>query len=336
MKLIELMETFMKHMRRLFAAALGGALALGFTSSAGAESWPSKPVRLIIPYAAGGVFDSLFRPIAQQLGTALGQPFIVENKPGANTAIGTATCARGEPDGYTFCITGSSVILNDFLQSKISYDYRKDLVPVTNLVLVNGPIVAHASMPFDDLKGLVEYARKNPGKLNFGSFGQGSSAYLYLEWIKNAAGLDIAHVPYRGAAQVNQALIVNEVQLAFMATGAILPFIQAGQVKPIVLAAPQRSPYLPRVPTIQESGYDFKPTSWIGVFAAAGTPRPIVERMQQELKKVIDAPEFRKTVIEPQFYEPVVNTPAQFAEFLRNEREVLAELVRIAGVKPEN
>lgn len=326
----------MKRSGNRLAASLACLLMLGIASLAQAQSWPESPVRIIVPYSAGGVFDLLFRPIAQRLTQATGQPFIVENKPGASTAIGTATCARGKPDGYTFCVTGTSLILNDFLQSKLNYDYQKDLVPVTNLVFLDGPIVANASMPFNDLKGLVEYAKKNPGKLNFGSFGEGSTAHLYLEWIKNKAGLDIIHVPYKGAAEVNHALVANEVQLTFMATGTILPLIKAGKVKAIVMPAPVRSRYLPDVPTMYEAGYDFKPTSWIGLFAAAGTPGAIVERMQQELKKVIDDPGFRKTVIEPLFYEPVADTPAQFAEFLKKERTFIGELVRISGVKPVN
>jgi tripartite-type tricarboxylate transporter receptor subunit TctC len=326
----------MKRLGRMYVGAMALVLGLGVSQLAAAQAWPAKPVRLIIPYAAGGVFDSLFRPIAQHLTQSLGQPVIVENKPGASTAIGTATCALGEPDGYTFCITGTSVILNEFLQSQIKYDWTKDLAPVTNLVFLDGPIVANASMPFNNLKELVDYAKKNPGKLNFGSFGEGSTAHLYLAWINNKAGLDIAHVSYKGAAQVNQALLANEVQLTFMATGTILPFIKAGKVKALVMPAPVRSRYLPDVPTMYESGYDFKPTSWVGVFAAARTPAPIVERMQQELKKLLNDPEFRKTIIEPQFYEPVANTPAEFAEFLKNERKFVGELVRISGVKPVN
>jgi tripartite-type tricarboxylate transporter receptor subunit TctC len=326
----------MKRCGRISVGAAILALGLGFSLHVAAQAWPSKPVRLIIPYAAGGVFDSLFRPIAHHLTQSLGQPFIIENKPGASTAIGTATCAQGEPDGYTFCITGTSVILNEFLQSKIKYDWVKDLAPVTNLVFLDGPIVANASMPFNNLNELVDYAKKNPGKLNFGSFGEGSTAHLYLEWVKNKAGLDIAHVSYKGAAQVNQALLANEVQLTFMATGTILPFIKAGKVKALAMPAPVRSRYLPDVPTMYESGYDFKPTSWVGVFAAARTPTPIIERMQRELNKLVNDPEFRKTVIEPQFYDSVANTPAEFAEFLKTERKFVGELVRISGVKPVN
>jgi tripartite-type tricarboxylate transporter receptor subunit TctC len=317
-----------------FAALV--AIGLGSSSVALAQTWPTKPVRLIVPYAPGGVYDQFFRPIAQQLTQSLGQPVIVENKPGANTAIGTATCAKGTPDGYTFCSTGNSLFLNDLLQRNLPFDSEKELAPVTNLVFLDGPIVAHQSMPFNSLKELVEYAKKNPGKLNFGSFGEGSAGHLYIEWIKNTAGIDVAHISYKGAAQVIQALITNEVQLTFMATGAILPHIKAGKVKPIVMPAPRRSRYLPDVPTIYENGYDFRPTSWIGLFTTAGTPRPIVERMQQEIKKVLEDEQFRKRIIEPQFYEPVANTPAEFAEFLRNERKFVGELVRISGVKPVN
>jgi tripartite-type tricarboxylate transporter receptor subunit TctC len=317
--------------------ALVPALLLALAAPAGAQApaWPARPVTLVVPYAPGGVLDGLIRPLAQRLSESLGKPFVVENRAGANTAIGTGVCARGEPNGYTFCATGSSVWTNALLQKALPYDPAKDLAPVTNLVFADGHIVANASVPFDNLKGMVAYAKANPGKLNFGSFGEGSTAHMFMEYIKDRAGIDIVHVPYKGAAPVIQATLANEVQMTYMSTGAVLQHIKSGRMKAIVAPAPQRSPFLPQVPTLAEEGFELKPSAWFGLFAAAGTPKPIVDRMQAEVRKILHDPAFREQVLNPQFYTAVGNTPEEFAEFGRQEREIAATLVKASRLKPE-
>jgi len=313
---------------------LAAALCLLIATPVPAQNYPTKPVRMIVPFAPGGVLDGLLRPIASTLGDALGQPVITENRPGANTGVGTGVCAKGTPDGYTICGSGSGVAFNPILYRSLGYVPEKDLVPVTNMVFLDGPIVVNASLPITNMATLVSYAKANPGKLNFGSFGEGSPGHLYIEWIKNRAGIDVAHISYKGAAPVISALLANEVQLIYMATGAILPHIKAGKARAIVMPSPTRSRFLADVPTFVDEGYDFRPSSWFGLFMTAGTPPAITGRMQSEVRKILYTPAFGEKILTPQFYTPVGNTPEQFAEFLKGERELAAMLVKISGLKP--
>lgn len=302
--------------------------------AAQAQNYPTKPVRMIVPFAPGGVLDGLLRPISTELGNALGQPVVTENRPGANTGVGTGVCAKGVPDGYTICGSGSGVAFNPILYRNLGYVPEKDLAPVTNMVFLDGPIVVNAALPINNMASLVDYAKKNPGKLNFGSFGEGSPGHLYIEWIKNRTGIDVAHISYKGAAPVITALLGNEVQLIYMATGAILPHIKAGKARAIVMPSPTRSKFLADVPTFVDEGYDFRPSSWFGLFMTAGTPRAIQTRIHTEVRKILLSPEFDAKILTPQFYTPVGNTPEQFAEFLKSERELAAMLVKISGLKP--
>ena len=313
---------------------LAAALCLLIATPVPAQNYPTKPVRMIVPFAPGGVLDGLLRPIASTLGDALGQPVITENRPGANTGVGTGVCAKGTPDGYTICGSGSGVAFNPILYRSLGYVPEKDLVPVTNMVFLDGPIVVNASLPITNMATLVSYAKANPGKLNFGSFGEGSPGHLYIEWIKNRAGIDVAHISYKGAAPVITALLANEVQMIYMATGAILPHIKAGKARAIVMPSPTRSRFLADVPTFVDEGYDFRPSSWFGLFMTAGTPPAITGRMQSEVRKILYTPAFGEKILTPQFYTPVGNTPEQFAEFLKGERELAAMLVKISGLKP--
>ena len=309
------------HSNHLLAAAL----CLLIATPVSAQNYPTKPIRMIVPFAPGGVLDGLLRPIASTLGDALGQPVITENRPGANTGVGTGVCAKGTPDGYTICGSGSGVAFNPILYRSLGYVPEKDLVPVTNMVFLDGPIVVNASLPITNMATLVSYAKANPGKLNFGSFGEGSPGHLYIEWIKNRAGIDVAHISYKGAAPVITALLANEVQMIYMATGAILPHIKAGKARAIVMPSPTRSRFLADVPTFVDEGYDFRPSSWFGLFMTAGTPPAITGRMQSEVRKILYTPAFGEKILTPQFYTPVGNTP---------ERELAAMLVKISGLKP--
>ena len=313
---------------------LAALLSLMIAAPIAAQNYPTKPVRMIVPFAPGGVLDGLLRPIASNLSDALGQPVITENRPGANTGVGTGVCAKGTPDGYTICGSGSGIAFNPLLYRSLGYVPEKDLAPVTNMVFLDGPIVAHTSLPITNMASLVTYAKANPGKLNFGSFGEGSPGHLYIEWIKNRTGIDVAHISYKGAAPVIAALLANEVQLIFMATGAILPHIKAGKARAIVMPSPTRSKFLADVPTFVDEGFDFRPSSWFGLFMTAGTAAPITGRIYTEVHKILTTPAFSDKILTPQFYTPVGNTPEQFTEFLKGERELAAMLVKISGLKP--
>lgn len=324
----------MCHRIRTVVAALSGACLLTSFGDGFAQTYPAKPVRIIVPFAPGGAFDSLMRPMSQQLGEVWGQTAVVENRPGANTAIGTGVCAKGTPDGYTLCTSGTGVVFNPLLYRNLPYIPERDLAPVMNMVLIDGVIAVNSSLPINNLKELIAYAKANPGKLNFGSFGEASPGHLYLEWIKNRTGADIVHIPYKGAGPMIQGALANEVQVMYTATGLIVAHIKSGKMRPLVVPAENRSRFLAHVPTFVDEGYEFRPSSWIGLFAPAQTPQALVSRIQADFRKILLNPAFQEKVLNRQFLEAVAGTPQEFTEFLKRQRAEAAELIRISGIKP--
>lgn len=299
-----------------------------------AQSFPSRPIRIIVPYPPGGVFDALLRPLAQLLSESMGQPVLIDNRPGGNTIIAMDLCAKAAPDGYTICATSvDSMSLNPHLYSKLPYDTDRDFVGISNLLFIDEVIVAHPSVPFDTFQGMIEFAKRNPGKLNFGSFGQGSSAHLILAWINSSAGVNIVHVPYKGGGPVVQATVAGEVQMTYMGTGSLLPHIKAGRVKALAVTQTHRSAFLPDVPTMGEQGLEFQFKPWIGIVAPAATPRPIVNRLSAELTKAMTNPRFREEVLIRNGFEPIGDTPEQFATFMREDRARGAILAKNANLK---
>ena len=299
-----------------------------------AQPYPSKPIRIFVPYPPGGVFDAIFRPLAQLMGESTGQPIVIDNRPGGNTIIAMDLCAKAPPDGYTICATSNdSMSLNPHLYSKLPYDTDKDFVGVTNLLYVDEVIVAKANAPFNSFREMIEYAKTKPGALNFASFGTGSSAHMILAWINTRGGVNITHVPYKGGGPAVQATLAGEVDLTYMGTGALLPYIKAGRVKAIAVTQTQRSSFLPEVPTMGEQGMEFQLKPWIGVVAPAATPRAIVSRLGAELVKVINHPKYREEVLIRNGFEPIGDTPEQFAEFMREDRRFGATLVKNSGIK---
>ena len=302
--------------------------------NAAAQPYPAKPIRILVPYPPGGVFDAIFRPLAQFMGESLGQAIVIDNRPGGNTIIAMEACAKAPPDGYTICATSNdSMSLNPHLYNKLPYDTDRDFVGISNLLYVDEVIVAKANAPFNTFREMIEYARQKPGALNFASFGTGSSAHMILAWINTRAGVNIVHVPYKGGGPAMQAAIAGEVDLTYMGTGALLPFIRNGRVKALAVTQTQRSTFLPEVPTMGEQGMEFQLKPWIGVVAPAATPRPIVSRLGQELVKVINNPKYREEVLIKNGFEPIGDTPEQFAEFMREDRKFGATLVKNSGIK---
>jgi tripartite-type tricarboxylate transporter receptor subunit TctC len=310
-------------------------LILFFTvGNALAQPYPSKPIRILVPYPPGGVFDAIFRPLAQFMGESVGQAIVIDNRPGGNTIIAMEACAKSPPDGYTICATSNdSMSLNPHLYSKLPYDTDRDFVGISNLLYVDEVIVAKANAPFSTFREMIEYARQKPGALNYASFGTGSSAHMILAWINTRAGVNIVHVPYKGGGPAMQAAIAGEVDLTYMGTGALLPFIKNGRVKALAVTQTQRSPFLPDVPTMGEQGMEFQLKPWIGVVAPAATPRPIVTRLGAELVKVINNPKYREEVLMRNGFEPIGDTPEQFAAFMREDRKFGATLVKNSGIK---
>jgi tripartite-type tricarboxylate transporter receptor subunit TctC len=301
-----------------------------------AQGFPSRPIRLVVPYPPGGLFDAIFRPLSQRLQETIGQPLLIDNRPGANSIIGMDLCAKSTPDGYTLCATSNdSLSLNPFLYAKLPFDVERDFVPVTQILYTAQIIVAHSSAPFSTIAELVAYAKANPGALNFSSFGLGSSAHMVLAWINNRAGVQITHVPYKGGGPAVAAVVAGEVQLNLMGIGTLLPHIKSGRVKPLAVTLSSRSALLPDVPTLAEQGMDFPLRPWVGIVAPAGTPAASTERIAAEIAKIVREPAFLEAYFVRAGLEPIGNTPAEFAAFLRHERPAAASLVKMSGIRLE-
>jgi tripartite-type tricarboxylate transporter receptor subunit TctC len=309
-------------------------LLLFVTANAFAQAYPNRPIKIFVPYPPGGVFDAIFRPLAQIMGESTGQAIVIDNRPGGNTIIAMDLCAKAAPDGYTICATSNdSMSLNPHLYSKLPYDTERDFLGISNLLYVDEVIVAKPSAPFNSFREMIDYAKTKPGALNFASFGTGSSAHMILAWINTRGGVNITHVPYKGGGPAVAATVAGEVDLTYMGTGALLPYIKAGRVKAIAVTQTQRSSFLPDVPTMGEQGMEFQLKPWIGVVAPAATPRPIVNRLSAELVKVINHPKYREEVLIRNGFEPIGDTPEQFAAFMREDRKFGATLVKNSGIQ---
>src|SRR5690349_197568 len=264
------------------------AAAVALATAAGAETFPDKPFRFVIPFAAGGGSDVMARVIAEPLSQRLGQPVVIDNKPGANAVIGADIVAKSAPDGYTWLHTSPGPqITNPYLMAKLPYDPVKDLTPVARLGTFIAVLVVNPNVPAKTLKELVDYARANPKKLNFSSPGIASGSQLAMEYFKTVSGIDVVHVPYKGTGAAVQDLISGNVQLTIDSLAALSPYIKSGQLRALAVAYPQRAPSLPDVPTIAETypGFDASPMNYLTV--RGGTPKPIVDRLNAEVNAVL-------------------------------------------------
>jgi tripartite-type tricarboxylate transporter receptor subunit TctC len=310
------------------------SLALGFASSQVlSQTFPAKPIHVILPFAVGGLLDATVRAIGQQVSESIGQAVIVENRPGGSTFIGMSACAKAPPDGYTVCITTpDSLSYNQFLFTKLSYDPEKDFAPVTNLVLTDNIVVAHASAPFGTFKEMIAYAKANPGKVNWGTWGVGSIPHIYLEAINRGLGVEIVAVPYKGAGQAFPAILAGEVHATYGGLGFALPHIKAGRLKALA-TTPERSPLLPDVPTMKELGAEPGLPSYFGVFAPAATPPAVLEKLAAEFAKALRTPKIQD-FLAAQTLRPVGNSPAEFAEFVKADRANAQRVFQSMGIRP--
>jgi tripartite-type tricarboxylate transporter receptor subunit TctC len=317
-------------------AALFSALAAALLAPpASAQNYPSGPVHIIVPYSPGGLNDSLARVTGALVSEALGQPVIVENRPGASSIIGMDACARAAPDGLTLCLTvADSLSYNPNLFAKLPYDPEKSFAPVIRLAWTNNLLVANAKAPFNTYKEFVAYAKANPNKLNWGTWGPATLPDLYLRWIASQAGVTITAIPYGGAAKANLATYSGEVDITYMGFGVAGPQIAAGTIKPLVAVGEKRSAFMPELPSLGEVGADPGLSGYFGLFAPADTPKPIIDRLNAEFSKAMNSPkvqEFYKasTLV----WEP--NTPEQFAAFAKTDREAAAKVFKSIGVTPQ-
>ena len=310
-------------------------LAMFIAPPASAQNYPSGPVHIIVPYSAGGLNDALARVAGAVVSESLGQPVIVDDRPGASSIIGMDACARSAPDGLTLCLTvADSLSYNPQLFAKLPYDPDKSFVPVIRLAWTNNLVVANAKAPFNTYKELVAYAKANPNKLNWGTWGPATLPDLYLRWIASQAGLSITAIPYGGAAKANLATYSGEVDLTYMGFGVAGPQIAAGTIKPIVAVGDKRSAFMPDLPSLGDVGADPGLSGYFGLFAPQGTPKPIVDRLNAEFTKAMNAPkvqEFYK--ISTLVWEP--NTPEQFAAFAKADREAAARVFKSIGITPQ-
>jgi tripartite-type tricarboxylate transporter receptor subunit TctC len=310
---------------------------LAFASAgAAAQGYPSKPVRLIVPFPAGSTPDIVGRTLGEKLHQAWGQPVLAENKTGAGGNIGTAEGAKAAPDGHTLVIgINGPVAVNKALYKSLSYDPEKDLAPISLLAVGAQMLAVHPSVPAGNLKEFVDYARKNPGKLSYGSVGAGSGSHLTMELLKSQAKIDLVHVPYRGFPPAVQDLLSGNIQATFAIVPAVLPNIKAGKLKGIAVTSEKRSALAPDVPTVAEQGFPrFDATVWIGLLGPAGLPKDVLAKIAGETQKAMADPEVRKR-LGSQGFEVVGGTPEQFAAFIRAETQKWGEIVRLTGATAE-
>lgn len=311
------------------------ALAVLFAvpALAAAQSWPSKPVRLVVPFPAGGGTDAFARPLAAQLSQQLGQQFIIDNRGGAGGTIGADNVAKSAPDGYTFLVGAVHHAIAVSVYAKLPYDLERDLAPVTLVSIVPNVVVVNPVVPVLTLKQLVDFAKANPGRLNYGSAGNGTSHHLAGELFKKLTGTEINHIPYKGAGPAMQDLVGGQVQLMFDGMGSSAPQIRANRIRPLAVATATRSPAFQTVPTAAEAGVPgYEVTTWYALWAPAGTPPEIVNRLQQEVAKAMAAPPIRDTWA-AQGAELGGNTPAAFGAFLKSEIAKWAEVAKASGAR---
>jgi tripartite-type tricarboxylate transporter receptor subunit TctC len=320
---------------RASLVALGAlAVLLVQNPSLAAEPFPSRPVKLVVPFPPGGPLDSIGRLLAQKLGEAWGQSVVVENKPGAGGNVGADAVAKSPADGYTVVMGALSThAVNPSLYPKMPYDAVKDFAPISLVAITPNVLIVNASLPAQSLKELIAHAKANPGRLNFGSGSNGSAGHLAGELFKVETGTDVAHIPYKGGAPATQALLAGETQFMFDNLANAMAQVKGGKVRALAVTTAQRSRLAPELPTMAEAGLPgFDISTWFGLLAPAGTPADVVAKWNAEVVKTLNAPDVRDKMLS-QGAEPSPTTPAEFAGFIARERDKYARIVRLSGAK---
>ena len=297
-----------------------------------AQGWPSKPVKIVVPFAAGGATDVVARLLAQKLGDTWGQSVVVENRAGAGGNIGADAVAKSPADGYTLLMaSGSIVTANPHMYKALTYDPTNDLVPITNVATGPQVIVVSNAVPARDLKELIAYAKANPKKVNFGSAGIGTQTHLAAENFAYSAGVDMTHVPYKGESAAMTDLIGGQIQVATPNVSAAIAHIQQGRVRALAVTSRVRSPHLPDVPAAAEVLPGFENAGWFGLLGPAGTPRDVIERIQRDSARILLSEEFKATLAK-QGMVPVANSPSEFAQAIREESVQWAKVIKDRGL----
>jgi len=325
--------TLLRQIAALFA--LAGAV-IASASAAIADDYPSRPVKIIVPFGAGGPTDVYTRAIAEELRKSLHQPFVMENRPGAGTTIGTDVVAKAPPDGYTLLMVSGTQTVNETLYAHRPYQLMRDLVPIAPLIDSDLVLVVHPSVPAKTVSELLALARAKPGTLNYGSSGPGSNYHMAGELLKNLTGIDIVHVPYKGSTGARNDILGGQIQILFDSVPTMAPQIKAGMVRALGTSGKVRSPILPDVPTMAEAGVPgFNATLWVGFMAPAGTPKPIVDKLHDEITKILRRPDI-KQAWEKTGATPIVMTQPEFKSFMESQVAKWAEVIKTNRIAPIN
>jgi tripartite-type tricarboxylate transporter receptor subunit TctC len=318
---------------RRFAAPL---LLLLAATLAHAQQYPTKPVKIIVPFTAGSATDILARLVGEHLGRTLGQPFVIENKPGAGGILGTQAAKDAAPDGYTLIAAGSGPFgINPGVYKSLPYDPVRDFEPIGNIVLTPQAIVVGAQAPYKSIKDLVAAAKAKPGELSYASLGNGSTSHLTMEAFQSAAGIKLNHIPFKGSADAQAQIIGGNVVMMADTVPGLLTQVKGGRLRALGVAIPQRSPFLPEVPTLAEQGYPgFESVGWIGLAAPARTPAAILDKLNAEVRKMLQDPAVREKMAQLAF-TPVGDTRAQFAAFMKSEIAKWSKVAHDSGARAD-
>jgi tripartite-type tricarboxylate transporter receptor subunit TctC len=320
----------MQSIRALLAFA--GMLLAGAAHSQG---YPNKPIKLVVPLAAAGTGDTLARAVGEEMAKTLGQPVVIENRPGAGGLVGTEAVAAAAPDGYTLLAVSPAHVINPVLyKNKATYDALKSFEPITVMAFTHQVIVAHPSVKAKDLKELIDYAKANPGTLNYGSAGTGSATHLNMELFKSMAGVDIVHVPYKGSTQARNDVLSGQVQLAMDGLLPLQPLIKDGRLKALAITSSHRAKSNPEIPTIGEVVPGYATDTWYGIVAPAGTPKDVIAKLSAAAVKAIQSPTVRER-LSLLGAEPAGTSPEEFRALLEREQKVWAKAVAISGAKAD-
>jgi tripartite-type tricarboxylate transporter receptor subunit TctC len=317
-------------------AAFATAALLCVASTAFAQAYPTKPVKIIVAFTAGSATDILARVVADSLSKSLGQPFLVENKPGAGGSVGTAQAKDAAPDGYTLVAAGSGPFgINPAIYSNLPYDPLRDFEPIGHIVLTPQVIVVGAQTPYKSIKDLVAAAKAKPGEIAYASLGNGSTSHLTIEALQSAAGIKMNHIPFKGSSDAQTQIIGGQVPLMSDTVSGVLAQVKAGKLRAIGVAIPQRSPYLPDVPTIAEQGFPgFESVGWIGLAAPAKTPVAILDKLNAELRKINQDPAV-KAKLEQLAFTPITGSRQEFGAWIKSEIEKWKKVAKDSGAKAD-
>jgi len=309
------------------------ALALAWP----AQPFPTRPVKIVVPTTPGGATDALSRSIGARLSEIWGQPVVVENKPGATQIIGGEYVAKSPPDGYTLIVSDAATfIMNPILHKTLPYDGLRAFTPITLLVRFPWVVAIHPSVPASNFQEFVAFARTKPGAISYGSFGTGSSGHISVDYMKKLLGIDIVHIPYKGAGPAVTDLLAGQIQMMMVTPLLVEPHARAGKLRLIAAATPNRIPRLPELPTVAESGVPgYEAGTWFALAGPAGMPREVTQAIYGDVKKVLNEPAFRERNIDRQWFEVVANPPDEFATFLQKDYERWEKLIRLSGIKAE-